>query len=53
MDDGVGFDRGEQLSSDRYGIKMMQDRAAAMDWYFNIERVAAQTIVMIRKEKTM
>lgn len=53
MDNGVGFDRKEQFSSDRYGIKMMQDRAAIMNWYFDIERVAMQTIVMIRKEKTM
>lgn len=53
MDNGIGFDRKELVSSDRYGIKMMQDRAAFMNWYFNIERISTQTIVMIRKEKIM
>lgn len=49
-DDGIGFDMHENAGSHHYGIKMMQDRAAMMDWKFHIERSGKRTVVIIRKE---
>ncbi|MDT9726997.1 sensor histidine kinase [Xylanibacillus composti] len=50
-DDGKGFDTGRRFDQNRYGIRMMEDRAKMMNWSFHIERVQQQTVVLIRKEK--
>ena len=49
-DDGKGFDLDKPLGSNRYGIKIMKDRAEAMGWKFKMERQHNQTIINIRKE---
>ncbi|QWU13933.1 sensor histidine kinase [Paenibacillus sophorae] len=50
-DDGKGF--GSAPAQDnRYGLKMMEDRAKMMNWHFKIGRKANETIVAIRKEET-
>jgi two-component system nitrate/nitrite sensor histidine kinase NarQ len=48
-DDGKGFDLSNISEGNRYGIKMMKDRALMMDWHFQIERQADETVVTIRK----
>lgn len=53
VDNGVGFDLEKNLEGNHYGIQMMRDRAAMMDWKFNIQRNRAHTIVTIRKEQDM
>jgi nitrate/nitrite-specific signal transduction histidine kinase len=51
-DDGRGFELNKPLSSNRYGIKIMRDRAEAMGWKFMMERLHNKTIISIRKEIT-
>ncbi|MGV2806449.1 hypothetical protein GNF85_23175, partial [Clostridium perfringens] len=51
-DDGKGFELDKPLGSNRYGIKIMKDRAEAMGWKFMVERHNNKTIISIRKETT-
>lgn len=51
-DDGKGFELDKPLGSNRYGIKIMKDRAEAMGWKFMVERRNNKTIISIRKENT-
>lgn len=51
-DDGRGFEVDKPLSSNRYGIKIMRDRAEAMGWEFMMDRLHNKTIISIRKENT-
>lgn len=51
-DDGKGFELDKPLGSNRYGIKIMKDRAEAMGWKFMVERHNNKTIISIRKENT-
>lgn len=48
-DDGQGFEPTDITRGNRYGIKIMQARADAMDWGFHIAREADKTVVSIRK----
>ena len=51
-DDGKGFELDKPLGENRYGIKIMKDRAEAMGWKFMVERRNNKTIISIRKENT-
>ncbi|MDT3424778.1 two-component system nitrate/nitrite sensor histidine kinase NarQ [Paenibacillus forsythiae] len=48
-DDGKGFGSAPARDN-RYGLKMMEDRAGMMNWLFKMERIGNETIVAIRKE---
>lgn len=50
-DDGKGFDFDKQPSGNRYGIKIMKDRAKAMGWTFRMDRQHDKTMISIQKEK--
>ncbi len=49
-DDGAGFDPSLATVHNRYGLRMMQDRANLMNWRFSLERIDDKTCVKIRKE---
>jgi nitrate/nitrite-specific signal transduction histidine kinase len=49
-DDGVGIDGDPFRHQDRYGLKIMNERAAEMGWVLQIQRDHGKTKVEIRKE---
>ncbi|GIP26126.1 hypothetical protein J23TS9_12560 [Paenibacillus sp. J23TS9] len=49
-DNGKGFDPRAAAGKNRYGLKMMQDRADQMAWLLRIERKEKETWVTIAKE---
>lgn len=49
IDDGKGFDTRRKFDLNRYGIRMMEDRAKMMNWTFHISRQHQETVVLIRK----
>lgn len=49
-DDGKGFESQAPAGRDRYGIRMMKDRAAAMEWQLRFSRKNGCTVVEIAKE---
>lgn len=48
-DNGIGFNPEDTTASNRYGIKIMRDRAKAMSWQFSVDRHDGETVVQIRK----
>jgi len=50
MDNGIGFELETAIGGNRYGLKMMRDRANNMSWQLNIERKDGETRVTITKE---
>lgn len=53
IDDGRGWSNEDlREASHRFGIKMMEDRAARMRWRFSMERLEGRTIVTVEKEGT-
>ena len=48
-DDGKGFPLEETMVKGRYGLKMMKDRAEAMNWHLGIGRSNGETIISVRK----
>lgn len=49
-DDGRGFDGDPFRHPDRFGLRMMRERAEEMGWQFEIERSGGLTRITIRKE---
>ncbi|MCY9670611.1 histidine kinase [Paenibacillus alginolyticus] len=49
-DDGVGFENDKFGHKDRYGLKIMHERAEEMGWMFQINSEYGKTSVEIRKE---
>ncbi|TVX92448.1 sensor histidine kinase [Paenibacillus agilis] len=49
-DNGKGFDPDKAVGSNRYGLKMMKDRANNMSWKLQIDRKNRGTCVAIVKE---
>jgi nitrate/nitrite-specific signal transduction histidine kinase len=49
VDDGKGFVPEEAAGDNRYGLKMMHDRARMMGWELSINRENDETIVAIHK----
>jgi nitrate/nitrite-specific signal transduction histidine kinase len=49
-DDGVGIEGDPFRHQDRYGLKIMNERAAEMGWVLQIQRDHGKTKVEIRKE---
>lgn len=49
-DDGKGFAPETTVGTNRYGLKMMQDRARNMSWQLSIDRKDGETRVTIVKE---
>ncbi|MFF2479646.1 sensor histidine kinase [Paenibacillus sp. NPDC058071] len=52
IDNGKGFDPETVSSGNRYGLKMMRDRANNMQWSLQFEREAEETKVIVIKEAT-
>lgn len=50
-DDGIGFDLEKVLKEDHYGIKMMQERCAKINWQLKIERKEAMTMLTFTPNK--
>jgi two-component system nitrate/nitrite sensor histidine kinase NarQ len=48
-DDGIGFNTNHIAEGNRYGIRMIRDRALMMGWIFALERQDDKTVVTIRK----
>ncbi|THF76032.1 sensor histidine kinase [Cohnella fermenti] len=48
-DDGVGFDGDPMKAKERFGLKMIRDRAAKIGWTFSAERRGELTVVELRK----
>ncbi|RUS45493.1 sensor histidine kinase [Cohnella sp. AR92] len=48
-DDGVGFNGDPMQAKDRFGLKMIRERAGKMGWSFTAERRGARTVVELRK----
>lgn len=48
-DDGKGFDPEQATAGNRYGIKMMRDRARQMSWQLSFDRINGETQVTIAK----
>lgn len=49
VDNGRGFTPDDMNKGNRFGLRMMMDRAKTMSWQFSIDRVGDDTIVEIRK----
>ena len=50
-DDGKGFDPKTAHGDNRYGLKMMRDRANTMSWKLHIAQEAGETTVTVEKEE--
>lgn len=50
-DNGKGFEPNAVIGGNRYGLKMMRDRASRMSWQLKIDREAGETVVTIVKEE--
>ncbi|MDF2716627.1 MAG: putative two-component sensor histidine kinase [Paenibacillus sp.] len=51
-DNGKGFEPETAVGGNRYGLKMMRDRANNMTWRLHIERNEGETKITIAKEAT-
>jgi two-component system nitrate/nitrite sensor histidine kinase NarQ len=49
-DNGIGIDPEAAVEDNRYGLRMMRDRADKMSWQLSIERIDGETMVTIVKE---
>ncbi|WP_419880858.1 histidine kinase [Peribacillus sp. B-H-3] len=49
-DNGVGFTDAQIQSSRGFGLEIIENRAAAMNWTFSINRVNNETIILLKKE---
>lgn len=48
QDNGVGFELKKVLKGNHYGIKMMQERCAKIDWQLNFDRKDKMTILTFK-----
>lgn len=50
-DNGIGFNLEEVLKENHYGIKMMQERCAKINWDLNMERIKDMTVLTFTPKK--
>lgn len=49
-DNGAGFDGKDVFAYDKYGLQMIREKAALLQWRFRFERIGGHTRLEIRKE---